>query len=159
MTMNSVLEQHGDNLRELHQLQTDLVNRLTDADLQLALPGDNPTLGEALADLGEWQNRYIQSFKTFRQDYALHAAPPDAATSVAVLKSWFAGLQAELVAAVSALSEADLQKPVDRGGFAPPAGVQFHIYREMLLIGYGRLDVYVKALGKTVSDQWRMWIG
>ena len=157
--MNSVLEQHGENLRELHQLQTDLMNRLTDADLQLALPGNNPTLGEVLADLGEWQNRYIQSFKTFRQDYALHAAPPDAAASVAVLKNWYAGLQTALVEAVGALSEADLQKPVDRGGFAPPASVQFHVYREMLLTYYGRLDVYMRALGKDMTEQWRMWIG
>jgi hypothetical protein len=157
--MNSVLEQHGDNLRELHQLQTDLINSLTDADLQLALPGDNPTLGEALCELGDWQHRYIESFKSFRQDYALQGTPPEAATSGAALKTWFAELQAGLVEAVGALSEADLQKPVDRGGFAPPAGVQFHIYREMLLIEYGRLDVYVKALGKTVSEQWRMWIG
>ena len=157
--MNSVLEQHGENLHELHQLQTDLVNSLTDADLQLALPGNNPTLGEALRELGEWQNRYIQSFRTFRQDYALTAAPPNVTISVAVLKAWFSALQAELVEAIGALSEADLQKPVDRGGFAPPAGVQFHIYREMLLIYYGRLDVYLRALGKTVTEQWRMWIG
>jgi hypothetical protein len=157
--MNSLLEQHGENLHELHQLQTDMVNNLTDADLQLALPGNNPTLGEALRELGEWQNRYIQSFKTFRQDYGLTAAPPDAAISVAVLKAWFSALQAELVEAVGALSEDDLQKPVDRGGFAPPAGVQFHIYREMLLIYYGRLDVYLRALGKNVTEQWRMWIG
>ena len=157
--MNSVLEQHGENLHELHQLQSDLIARLDDHDLQLALPGNNPTLGEALRDLGEWQNRYIESFKTFRQYYALSAAPADAATSVAVLKAWYAQLQADLVEAVGALSEADLQKPVDRGGFAPPAGVQFHIYREMLLIYYGRLDVYVRALGKTITDQWRMWIG
>lgn len=157
--MNSVLQQHGENLRELHQLQKDLLAQLDDNDLQLVLPGNNPPLGAVLREMGEWERRYIESFKTFRQDYHLRQSPPKAATSVEALKTWFAQIQAELVEAVGALSEEELQRPVDRGSFTPSAAVQFHIYREMLYIYYGRLDVYVRALGKTISEQWRTWIG
>ena len=157
--MNTLLTEMGDNLRELHQLQKDLLAQLDDNSLQLSLPGNNPPLGEVLREMGEWQRRYIESFKTFRQDYRLRQSPPNAATSVETLKTWVAQLQAELVEAVGALSNEDLQKPVDRGGFAPAVHTQFHIYREMLLIYYGRLDAYVRALDKTVSEQWRMWIG
>ncbi|HYO87036.1 MAG TPA: DinB family protein [Candidatus Limnocylindrales bacterium] len=157
--MNTLLTEFGDNLRELHQLQKDLLAQLDDNNLALSLPGNNPTLGEVLREMGEWQRRYIESFRTFRQDYSLRQSPPNVATSVEALKVWYAELETELIEAVGALTEEDLQKPVDRGGFTPSASTQFHIYREMLLIYYGRLDVYVRALDRTISDQWRMWVG
>ena len=37
--------------------------------------------------------------------------------------------------------------------------VQFHIYREALLIFYAKVHVYLKALGKQVEGPWRWWIG
>ncbi|MFN8380027.1 MAG: hypothetical protein U0452_15285 [Anaerolineae bacterium] len=42
----------------------------------------------------------------------------------------------------------------------PPRSLsQFHLYREMLFIYYGHLNVYVRALDITISEQWEVWIG
>jgi hypothetical protein len=32
------------------------------------------------------------------------------------------------------------------------------IYREALLIFYGKASIYLKALGKTLPEQWQAWI-
>ena len=37
--------------------------------------------------------------------------------------------------------------------------VQFHIYREALLIFCAKAHVYLKALGKRVTGPWQWWIG
>jgi hypothetical protein len=36
--------------------------------------------------------------------------------------------------------------------------IQLHIYREALLSFYGKASVYLKALGKTLPEQWQSWI-
>jgi hypothetical protein len=156
---NRLLDEFSINLTALHRLQQELLAQLDDNNLQLALPGRNPKLGALLREMGDWQRQYIESLKTFRHDFSLHAAPPDAETSVEVLKSWFTELEADFRAAVEALTNDDLQKPVNRGGWSPAVSLQFHLYREMMLIYYSHLDVYVRALDKTISHQWHEWIG
>ena len=79
---------------------------------------------------------------------------------MAALAAWYARMDDELQHVLEALSEEDLSRSVDRGhGFAPPATVQFHIYREALLIFYAKAHVYLKALGKGVPGRWQWWIG
>ena len=156
---NRLIDELGIHLQALHHLQMDLLAQLSDSDLLYSLPGRNPTLGVLLRDMGEWQRQYIESFKTFRHDFTLHFAPPNAETSVATLQGWFAELAADFMTALGALNNDDLERPVDRGNWFPRLSLQFHLYREMLFIYYGHLNVYVRALDKTISEQWRIWIG
>lgn len=156
---NRLLDEFRINLTALHHLQHDLLSQLSDSDLQLSLPGRNLALGATLREMGEWQRQYIESLKTFRHDFSLRLSPPDSETSVDVLKAWFAELEADFFAALEAITNDDLQRPVNRGGWSPALSLQFHLYREMLLIYYSHLDVYVRALDKTISHQWHEWIG
>ncbi|MFP4346453.1 MAG: hypothetical protein ACLFU8_17340 [Anaerolineales bacterium] len=39
-----------------------------------------------------------------------------------------------------------------------PPHVQLEIYKEALLIFYGKVSVYLKALGKVPSEHWQAWI-
>jgi hypothetical protein len=156
---NRLLTEFGVNLRALHRLQQDLLAQLDDGDLTLTLPGRNPSLGAMLREMGDWQRQYIESLKTFRHDFELHDAPADAETRVETLKRWYAQLEADFMATVEALTDEDLQRPVNRGGWSPAVSLQFHLYREMMLIYYSHLDVYVRALDKTISEQWQEWIG
>lgn len=158
--MNSLIEQ-GSVLKETQKLRDDLMDTLEDSDLAYKLPGDNPTLGELCRECGEIEHIYIQGFKTLTQDWAYRTDDPELATSVERLKAWYKSLDEELATVLGAFAEDDLHsKQIDRGhGFTPTVFLQFHIYREALLMFYAKASVYLKALQKPVSDQWRAWIG
>ena len=141
-------------------LRDQLLELITDQDLAYKLPGDNPTLGGLCEEMGRTQQIYARSFRTLTMDWGAGGSSP-APNSVAALAGWFAALDADLIAALSELSDDDLErKQVDRGhGFTPSLFVQFQIYREALLIFYAKASVYLKALEKPYDQQWRAWVG
>lgn len=158
--MNSLVESEF----PLHQAQSEryeLMKTLTDSDLAYKLPGDNPTLGELCREIGEAEYNYIQSFKTFKHDQLYRNTDPELATSVARLQAWYVTLDQEFEAVIREFSDDDLHhEQIDRGhGFTPSLYVQFHIYREALLMFYAKASVYLKALQKTVSEEWHAGIG
>jgi hypothetical protein len=162
MDMNSILESEFDHeYLGSHDLRDQLLDMISDQDLAYKLPGSNPTLGELCEEMGQTQQVYTQSFKTLKQDWAYRGSKPDAANSVASLKAWFKALDAELYEAVSVLSEDDVQnKRIDRGHeFTPSLFVQFQVYHEAVLIFYAKASVYLKALNKQLTDQWKIGIG
>ncbi len=156
--MNSLIE---NELSGVQDLRDQLLDMISDQDLAYKLPGSNPTLGELCEEMGQIQQIYIHSFKTFKQDWGYRGSKPDAANSVVSLKAWYKKLDAELLEVLNGLSEDDLHnKQIDRGhGFTPSPFVQFQVYREALLIFYAKVSVYLKALEKQFTDQWKSWIG
>lgn len=121
--------------------------------------GGLPDVGELCREIGEVERGYIESFRTFRYDLGYRH---DTAVSGSVerLAAWYEELDRDLWEVLEGLEEADLARRVDRGGgFTPAATVQFHIYREALLIFYAKADVYLKALGRRVAGDWQSWIG
>ena len=158
--MNSLIETEFP-LHEAQRLRYDLLRVLTDGDLAYKLPGDNPTLGELCREMGEVEHDYIQSFKTFKHEWSYRAPEPELATSVARLEAWYRALDDEFERVIRGFSEEELhQQQIDRGhGFTPSLFVQFQIYREALLIFFAKASVYLKALQREVSDEWRIGIG
>lgn len=158
--MNSIVTQEFGILHETQAMRNQMMDSLTDADLTFKLPG-NPTLGELCQGIGEIEHDYIQSFKTFKLDFGYRYNDPKVATSVERLNAWYKALDLELDAALSALSEEDANtRMIDRGGgFLAPPRINMHIYREALLIFYGRATVYLRALNKPLSQQIQDWIG
>lgn len=156
--MNSLLEEEFPGT---HNLRDQLMDMITDQDLAYKLPGSNPTLGELCAEMGYTQQVYTQSFKTFTQDWGYRDSQMEAPTGVASLKAWYKKLDAELIEALSGLSEDDVQnKRVDRGhGFVASLYIQFLIYHEAVLIFYAKASVYLKALEKPYPDEWSVGIG
>ena len=142
-------------------LRDQLLELITDQDLAYKLPGANPTLGELCQEMGRMQQIYANSFRTLMQDWGYRGSSPEAPNSVVALKSWYAALDAELLAALGELSDDDLEnKRVDRGhGFVPSLFIQFQIYREALLIFYAKASVYLKALEKPYNQDWQAWVG
>jgi hypothetical protein len=156
--MNSIVSTQFDLLHETTALRGQMMALLSDADLAYTLPG-NPTLGALCKEMGDVEQSYIDSFKTFKQDFSYRSAEPGLANSVEKLNVWYKRLDSELEVALTALTEEEIQgKTIDRG-WAVPVTVQFHVYREALLIFCGKASVYLKALGKPLTDQWQGWIG
>jgi uncharacterized damage-inducible protein DinB len=158
--MNSLIESEFP-LRESQNLRYDLMNILTDSDLAYKLPGDNPSLGELCREMAEIEYIYIQSFKTYKQDWSYRPTEADIATSVERLKAWYKVLDEEFEAVIRGFSEDDLHnKQIDRGhGFTPSLFVQFQIYHEAILMFYAKASVYLKALQKPMNEQWRVGVG
>jgi hypothetical protein len=158
--MNSLFESEFP-LHEAQRLRYDLLQTLTDNDLAYKLPGDNPTLGALCREFGEIEYSYIQSFKTFKHEWLYGTSEPEVATSVARLQTWYRTLDDEFEAVVRGFSEDDLRhKQIDRGhGFTPSLFVQFQIYHEAILMFYAKASVYLKALQKTVNEQWQAGVG
>lgn len=148
-----------DILHETQAIRAELMNVLTDADLAYSLPGTNPSLGELCREMGQVEVSYIGSFKTFKHSFSYAPVDLSLDTSVEKLKAWYAQLDAELEAALTAIKDLDTQATFIDRGWQIPLGAQFHVYREALLIFYGKATCYLRAMNKPLPPQMSSWIG
>jgi len=150
---------------EYQGLRDQLMAILTDEDLGLRLGGETASLGVLCREIGEIEHAYVESFRTFRQDFSYRNPDPELERSVAALKTWYAQLDRDLMAAVEALSEDDIahrriiRGDFDESFFSPLPKIQLDIYREALLIFYGKVTVYLRAMERPLPGQWADWIG
>lgn len=159
---NSIVTEEFEVLHMTQAIRNQIMDLVDDADISYRLADKTPTLGELCRGIGEAQQSYIDGFRNFKMDYFIYRHPdPTIATSADRLRAWFAELDAEMDTVLAALPEADVQgRLIERGpDFSVPVRVNVHIYREALLIFYGRATLYLKALGKTLPEQVVTWIG
>ncbi len=159
--MNSLMQNYYPTFKMYQDVRDGLMDSLSDDDLAYSPGGENPTLGALCREIGEIEYSYIQSFKTFTQNFDYRNEAPGLESSVTALKAWYAELDAELKAIVAAFSDAELQdKIINRGdNFKLPIQIQLDVYKEALLIFYGKAMVYLKAMGKERPYQLESWIG
>ena len=159
--MNSLMREYYPTFELYQAMRNQLMEILSDADLIFQPQGENETLGALCLEIGETEASYIQSFKTFKQDFSYRKEEMGLERSVDRLAAWFGDLDRELKSALEAISEKELRdRVVDRGGgFMMPLHIQLDVYKEALLIFYGKVSVYLKALGKERPQQWQEWIG
>ena len=159
--MNSIMKEYYPIFEMYQALRNQLMEILSDEDLSYQPGGDNPTLGALCREIGEVEHAYIQSFKTFKQDFSYRNEAPGLENGVEKLSTWFTALDHDLKAAVETLTDEDLKnRMIDRGGnFTLPPQIHLTVYNEALLIFYGKVSVYLKAQGKTLPEQWQEWIG
>ena len=138
-------------------LRDELLEALSDADLEFSVGGNNPHLLELFLGLGTIQGAYTRAFREFRLRFDL-SAPSDLKT-VADLESWFSSLDAEMLGALEGLSDADFEKTVPRDTHNIPVGTLFYTFREAILIVCAKVNVYLMAMGQTIPAQNRGWIG
>ena len=146
----------------LHQTQAirgELMNMLSDADLAFKLPGSNPTLGALCREMGQVEQAYIDGFRTMKHSFNYPAVNEALDTSVEKLKAWYQTLDADLEAALVALKDNDTQTTFIDRGWPVPLGAQFHIYREALLIFYGKATCCLRAMDRPLPEQMASWIG
>lgn len=155
--MNRLIQTQKDLLEETTNLRKDVLEAVTDKDLAFTLGGTTRTLGELLTEEGTFQLIYINAFKTFKHDWAIKA--PQQISTVEGFKAWFTDLDNQLIQALEKLSDEDLAKPIDRGGWSLPLETNFHVYREAVLIFAAKASIYLRAMDKALSKQLQQWIG
>lgn len=159
-TMNSIITHYYPIIETYQGLRDQLMEILGDEDLGYRPTAQNPSLGELCREIGEVEQAYIESFRTFRLDFSYRDQQPGMASSVALLSAWYAALDRELRTAIESLSEDDFSKrQIDRGHFSLPPQIQLEVYKEALHIFYGKASVYLRALGKTAPQRWQDFIG
>jgi hypothetical protein len=132
-----------------HMMRNGVLERLSDADLQFSPGGDNLTLGELFKQLGELTHSYIQSLKTLKQDWTYRNDEPGLAHSLSPLTRWFDALDGQMQAILGQLDAEALQQEVDRGnGSIRPVLSQLDIYTQVLLIFFGKIVIYFRAMQK-----------
>lgn len=142
-----------------HNVRDSILALIGEEDMAFNLPG-NKTLGELVLEYGDVEHVYTLSFKTFKQDFGSKAPGREEVSSGPSAVSWLHGLDEEFKKTLSGLSDEDLAgRHVDRGGWEMPVMANFHTYREAVLILFGKTDIYLKALGKELPEEWRAWVG
>lgn len=139
--------------------RTQLLDTLSDADLAFNPGGLNMTLGALCRELGEVEHSYVQSLRTFTQDWSYRNPDAGLEHSVEELKAWFQALDDEMKATVAAMSDEDLQKTIERGGYPMPVETQLDVYLQALLIFFGKAAIYMKAMERPLPGQMSEWIG
>jgi hypothetical protein len=159
--MNRIMTEYYPTFQMYQAMRDQLMTILTDEELRYTPGGANPLLGTLCREIGEVEYAYIQSFKTFALDFSYNNPTLGLAESVAQLTAWFAALDQDLRATIEGLSEDDIaNRLIDRGGdFQLPPQIHLNVYQEALLIFYGKVSVYLRALGKSLPQQWQDWLG
>ena len=158
--MNAIMKDYYPVFRYYQALREQLLDLLNDDDLAFAVEGNEP-LGELCREIGEVQHAYIESFKTLNIDFSYRNPQPELTSSVDALRDWYGQLDRRLEAVIEGFTDVQLAEIiVDRGGdFKVPLHIHLDIYKEALLIFYGKVRVYLRAMGKDLPEQWREWIG
>jgi uncharacterized damage-inducible protein DinB len=157
--MNRYMSEKWPWIEGTHALRSQLLDILTDADLAFNPGGQNMTLGALFREMGEVEYSYTQSLKTFKQDWSYRNTEAGLESSVSRLNAWFQTLDEEMKATVSALSDEDLNKTIDRSGYQMPVELQLDVYLQALLIFLGKATIYLKAMNKSYPQQIQEYIG
>ena len=156
--MNRFMQEKWSWIEASHAMRTELLGTLSDADLAFNPGGANLTLGMLYHQMGEIEHSYVQSLNTFKQDWSYRN--PEVETNTAKLKAWYQTLDDQMKTAVSAFSDEDLKKLVDRSkGYSMSVEMQLDVYLQAVLIFFGKVTIYLKAMNKPLPETVQEYIG
>jgi hypothetical protein len=156
---NKLMEELFPMIEGTHGMRAGLLDVLSDADLAFTPGGQAMPLGQLLVEFGEIEQAYVDSFKTLKQDFSWRQPDASLAGSLEAIRAWYHRLDHELRAVLGALSDADLQKTIDRGSFQPTVEVQLQIYLQALLIFFGKATIYLRVMQRPLPKAIESWIG
>ena len=165
--MNSLVRDHlpATYFAEYQLLRNELMDVLTDQDLAFRPGGTAFSLGELCREIGDIEQSYAEAFRAFQQDFGRRNPDRRMERSVAALTEWYADLDRDLRSALEALTEDDIadrriaRSDFDIEGFSPLPSQELDVYREALLIFYGKVSIYLRAMGRELPGHWGAWIG
>lgn len=155
--MNAIVKEDFEILKGTLELRSSIFDLLEDADLAYQLPGDNGSVRALCVQHGEVMRSYIDSFKHFKQEWSYRHSQSD--LNVAELRAWFAALDEELYATLSALSDQEIETRIIDRGFPLPPRFQVQVLIQAALIFCGMITPYLRGLHKPLPEKWVQWIG
>jgi hypothetical protein len=155
--MSSFMQEKWSMYEATHGMRDEVLDTLSDADLAFNPGGANMNFGALWREMGEVEYSYVQSLKNFTQDFTYNNS--EVGNSVAGLKAWLQSLDAEMKAALEGYSEDDWTKMIKRdSGYETPVEFQMEIYMQALLIFFGKVSVYLKAMNKPLTQAMKDWV-
>jgi len=156
---NRVMQERWPWIEGSHVMRAQATSLLDDADLAFNPGGANMTLGALCREMGEVEHSYLESLKTLKQDWSYRNEEAGLEGSVARLTAWYQMLDDEMKAFVQGLSDEDLAQMVDRGdGPTWSIETQLEVYLQALLIFFGKLTIYLKAMNKPLPKEFQKYI-
>ena len=158
--MNRFMQEQWPIFAETHARRTELLNRLSNADLSFSPGGQNITLGALIREMGEVETAYIESLTTRVQNFDYRNTEPGLDTDLTRLKAWFLSLDRQMQTMLEAMSDEDIARKIRRvNGAVVATDVQIHIYMQAALIFFGKAAVYLRAMNRPLPDSVQEWIG
>jgi hypothetical protein len=158
--MNRVMEAKWPWIDGAHLLRAQLLDSLSNEDLVFSPGGTNVPLGALLREVGDVEYSYIQSLKTFKQDWSNHNTDAGIESDLEELKAWYPTLDQEMKATIEAFADDDLAKSIDRGnGSSLPVELQLEAYLQAQLIYLGKAGVYFRAMNRELPQLFQQYIG
>ncbi len=156
--MNHLIEQQKGLLEETISLRTEILNAIDNSHLDFGLGGKSLTLQDLLLEQASIQTSYINTFKTFKQDWTIKATSSELIT-VDALKHLFADLDRQLFTTLERLSEEAIAKLIARGGWDLSVEGTLIAYHEAVLIFTAKASIYLRAIGQELTGKLEQWIG
>ena len=156
--MNHLMNEKWSWIEAAHGMRSQMLDILSNADLAFHPGGQNITFGALCRQMGETEHSYIQSLKIFKQEWSYRNAEADVVSSVARLKAWFQTLDDEMQATITAFSDEDVKKTVERGGYPVTVAFQLDVYLQAVLIFLGKATIYLKAMNKPLPQSFEEYI-
>jgi hypothetical protein len=94
---------------------------------------------------------YNDSFKIFTQDFSYRNSEDGLEASVARLQAWFARLDADMKAAIEALTDEQIATQKIEPGFQVSIESLLEVYLQALLIFAGKFTIYWRVMGKPMT--------
>jgi hypothetical protein len=155
--MNRAMQEKWPWIGAAHSLRSQLLDLLSDSDLAFIPGGENIPLGALLRESGDVEYSYLQSLKTFKQDWSHHNREAGMESDLMKIKAWYQELDEEMGATLAAFSDEDLSRTIDPRGFT--VDLQLDVYLQALLIFAGKASVYFKAMNRALPQSFQEYIG
>jgi len=155
--MNRAMQEKWPWIEGTHGMRLQLLDKLSNTDLAFSPGGENIPLGGLLRESGDVEYSYIQSLKTFKQDWSSHHTEAGLESDLTQIKAWYPTLDEEMKATLAAFSDEDLSKTIEPRGFA--VELQLDVYLQAQLIFFGKASVYFKAMNRTLPQAFQDYIG
>ena len=159
--MNAKIARQYEIVKIYRQLRDDLMVELSDDDLTYSPGGENDSLGVLCRQLGEVQKGYVESFKTFSTAFDYETDDEEMESRADRIRAWYQQLDDELEEVLETLSdeEVDNRLIVRTETFKLPAVIHLDVFREALIIFFGKVSVYLKSMNRTRPTKWDKWLG